>query len=81
VPVDVAKLMGSDFVVAVSVSGDFSRNKISNMFMVLNQSINIQGRVMDENSLAKADLVIRPHVGDVSTVDLGQSRECIDRGY
>jgi len=80
IPTDVAKLMGADIIIAVSVSADFSKNDISNVFMILTQSIYIQGRQLEEERAKLADVVIRPRVGDVSAVDLGRSRECIDAG-
>jgi NTE family protein len=80
IPTDVAKLMGADIVIAVSVAADFTKNNVSNIFMVLNQAIYIQGRQIEDERLQLADLVIRPEVGDVSAVDLGRSRECIDAG-
>ncbi|MBN1621524.1 MAG: patatin-like phospholipase family protein [Endomicrobiales bacterium] len=80
VPCDVAELLGADFIIAVSVSGDFSKNKISNVFMVLSQAISIQGRLLDQESLKMADIAIQPYVGDISSIDLGHSRECVDAG-
>jgi NTE family protein len=80
IPTDVAKLLGADIIIAVAVSSDFSKNNISNVFMVLTQSIYIQGRMWDEERLKISDLVIQPKVNDVSAVDLGRSRECIDAG-
>jgi NTE family protein len=80
VPTDVAKLMGADIVIAVSVAADFTKNNVSNIFMVLNQAIYIQGRQIEDERLKLADLIIKPEVGDVSAVDLGRSRECIDAG-
>ncbi|MCB4792679.1 MAG: patatin-like phospholipase family protein [Elusimicrobia bacterium] len=80
IPVDVAKLLGADFIIAVAVSGNFSKNRISNVFMVLTQSINIQGKLLDKDNLGMSDIVIQPDVGDVSAIDLGCSNECIDAG-
>jgi NTE family protein len=80
IPTDVAKLLGADFIIAVAVSGDFSKRKISNVFMVLNQSINIQGKILDQENLKNSDIVIQPNVGDISTIDLGHSDECVNAG-
>lgn len=80
IPTDVAKLMGADIIIAVSVAADFSKNNISNVFMILTQSIYIQGRQLEEERIKLADIAIKPDVGDVSAVDLGRSRECIDAG-
>jgi NTE family protein len=80
IPTDVAKLMGADIIIAISVSADFSKNNISNVFMILTQSIYIQGRQLEAERIKLSDITIRPEVGDVSAVDLGRSRECIDSG-
>jgi NTE family protein len=80
IPTDVAELMGADIIIAVAISSDFSKNNLSNVFMILTQSIYIQGRQFDEERLKAADIVIRPGVGTVTAVDLGHSRECIDAG-
>jgi len=80
IPTDVAKLLGADIVIAIAVSSDFSKNSISSVYRVLTQAIYIQGRVLDNEHLKIADFVIRPDVGDVSAMDLGRSRECIEAG-
>ena len=80
VPIDIAKLLGADFVIAVTVSGDINTQDISNVFMVLTQSIYIQGRQLDAEKIKAADFVISPNVKDVTAVDLSKSKECIDAG-
>ncbi len=80
IPTDVARLMGGEYIIAVSVNGDFSRQAIASVFRVLVQSISIQGKVLDDERLKDADYVVSPQVGTVSAVDLGRSHECIDAG-
>ncbi|HBU69524.1 MAG TPA: esterase [Elusimicrobia bacterium] len=80
IPTDVAKLLGADIIIAVPVSADFSKNNISNVYMVLTQAIYIQGRLFDSEKLKSADFIIAPSVSQISTVDLGKSAECIDAG-
>jgi len=80
IPVDIARMMGADIIVAVVVSADFSRNDVSNVYMVLVQAIYIQGKAMDVERMHEADFVIKPNVSGVSAVDLGHSSECIDGG-
>jgi NTE family protein len=79
-PTDIAKLSDADVIIAVSVTSDFSKHRLNNVFMMLVQSIYIQGKLLENEKLQLADLVIRPDVGDVSVVDLNRSRECIDEG-
>jgi NTE family protein len=80
IPTDVAKIMNADIIIAVSVSADYSKNDVSSVFMILMQSIYIQGRQLEEERTRKADILIQPNVGDVTAIDLGRSRECIDAG-
>jgi NTE family protein len=80
IPTDVAKLLGADFIIVVAVTADFSKHNLSNAFMILTQAIYIQGKQLDEEKLKLADTVICPQVSDVSSVDLGRSRECIEAG-
>jgi NTE family protein len=80
IPTDVARLMGGDFVVSSAISANYTRNSISNVFTTLIQSIYIQGRLFDEENLKLSDYTIRPQVNDISAVDLGSSKECIDAG-
>ncbi|MCX5781537.1 MAG: patatin-like phospholipase family protein [Elusimicrobia bacterium] len=80
IPVDTAKLLGADIVIAVSVTSDISKSNISNVLMTLTQSIYIQGSVLNKERLKNADIVIQPNVGDISAIDLGRFEECIDAG-
>jgi len=50
------------------------------VFMMLIQSLYIQGKLLENEKLQLADLVIRPNVQDITVVDLNRSRECIDAG-
>ncbi|MGA2091190.1 MAG: patatin-like phospholipase family protein [Endomicrobiales bacterium] len=79
-PTDIAKLSDADVIIAVSVDSDFSKNRLSNVFMMLIQSLYIQGKLLESEKLQLADLVIRPDVQDVTVVDLNRSPECIDAG-
>lgn len=80
IPIDVAKLMGADYVIAVAVMSDISVHDVSNVFKVLMQSIYIQGRQLDMQKLKEADFVIAPDVKEVSAADLSKSKECMDAG-
>jgi NTE family protein len=80
IPIDVAKLLGADFIIAVPVSGDISVHDVSNVFKVLMQAIYIQGRQLDIDKLKEADFVIAPDVKEVTVADLSKSKECIESG-
>lgn len=80
VPVDVAWLMGADVVIAVPVLADFTSYQTSNVLLILNQAIYIQGKVMAEPQLEKATLVITPKVGEIHAMELWRGKECITAG-
>ncbi|OGS19834.1 MAG: hypothetical protein A3J83_08105 [Elusimicrobia bacterium RIFOXYA2_FULL_40_6] len=80
IPTDLAKMFNADIIIAVDIKDDFSRNNMSNMMLVLSQSIFIQAGILSRESLKLADFVISPSVSDVSAYELWRSRECIDAG-
>jgi NTE family protein len=80
VPTDVARLLGADVIVAVSVPADFSRYNVSNVLMTLTQALYIQGETISRERLASADVVVQPAVGHVSAMELWRSKECIEKG-
>ncbi len=80
VPVDIAKMLKADIVIAVAVDGDFTGYDLSNILLILAQVISIQGNQLLSNQIENADIVIQPQVGDVSIVDLNRGDECIQAG-
>lgn len=80
VPSDVARLLGADVVIAVSLPADFSKHNVSNVLMTLTQALYIQGEAISREGLSRADVVIQPNVGDVSAMELWKSEECIEAG-
>ena len=81
-PVDVAKAMGADLVIAVHLDvGDYDPKYLGSMVGVLGRSIDV---MMDSNlarSLKLADLVVRVDVSGFTTLDFGASDPIIRRGY
>ncbi len=80
IPTDIAKMLGADLIIAVDISADFTKYSTSNVLLVLNQSISIQGELLSRESLKLADIVINPKVSDVNAYELWRGRECIDAG-
>jgi NTE family protein len=80
VPTDLAKYMKADIIFAVDIHSDFTKYAASNILLVLNQAIYIQGSLMSREELKFADLVINPQVGDVNAYDFWRYQECIDSG-
>ena len=80
VPVDAAKQLGADFVIAVDISSKASGKNPGDLFGTVNQSINIMGQKLGAAELARADIVIRPGVGAIGPADFEQRNRAIMLG-
>lgn len=81
VPVDAARELGADFVIAVDISkkaGDGGKTK--SLFGIMGQSLAIMGQKLGEQELARADIVIRPKVGKIGAADFDQKNVAILEG-
>lgn len=80
IPVQTAKDMGADIVIAVDISARPVGDKPLSMFGLLDQTINIMGQQSIHNELNRANIVIQPKVGHLGTLDLKASNESILEG-
>ncbi|MDE2408434.1 MAG: patatin-like phospholipase family protein [Xanthomonadaceae bacterium] len=81
VPVDAARELGADFVVAVDISSKASgAADPSSMLGNVNRSIAIMGQKLGSAELARADVVIRPNVNDIGATDFAQKNRAILEG-
>jgi NTE family protein len=80
VPVDAARQLGADFVIAVDISTKVTGKTPANMLGVVNQSIAIMGQKLGEQELTRADVVIRPKVNDIGPADFEQRNDAILEG-
>ena len=80
VPVDAARNLGADIVIAVDISNKASGKTPANMLGALNQSIAIMGQKLGQAELARADIIIRPKVLDIGPADFGQRANAIVEG-
>ncbi len=80
IPTDVAQLFGVDVIICVPVPADFTQYGVSNVLTTLTQALYIQGEVINQERLSKADVTIQPKVGDVTALQLWRSKECITAG-
>lgn len=82
VPVDAARTLGADFVIAVDIGskatgdGYDPRSLLGNV----NQSIRIMGQRLAAEELQRADVVIRPAVNDIGPADFSQKQRAILEG-
>ena len=69
VPVSLARQMGATFVIAVDISDVPSQGKTGSTVEVILQSLTIMGRAVANADLSYADVVIRPDIRSLSSVD------------
>ena len=80
VPVDAARQLGADVVVAVDISNKARGQSPSHMLGALGQSIAIMGQKLGQAELARADVLVRPQVLDMGPVDFNQRAVAILQG-
>jgi NTE family protein len=80
VPVDVARSMGADIVIAVDVSAPSRNDDIKNVIDVIMQTFNIMGNELSRYQIMDADVIIRPNVSGVGLIDFTQKTKLIFEG-
>jgi NTE family protein len=81
VPTMEARQEGADYVVAVSVIGDLhSEETFSSAMDVYVRAANITSFHLEKSLLEKADVVIRPKVGDLHWTDFGAAKDLVEAG-
>lgn len=80
VPVDAARQLGANFVIAVDISASPSGSNPLGMVNIVGQSITIMGRQLGQQELARADVVIRPNITGIGATDFQQKNQAILEG-
>jgi NTE family protein len=80
IPVESAREMGADLVIAVDISARPQAGQAANVLGVLDQTLNIMGMQGLDRELKVADVVIRPQVGNLSVMDLTRRHQSILEG-
>ena len=80
VPVDAARQLGADFVIAVDISTKASGKAPGSLLGNVNQAITIMGQRLGAQETARADVVIRPRVNDIGAADFDQRNNAILEG-
>lgn len=80
VPVDAARQLGADLVIAVDISSKARGKTPTDMLGTLSQSIAIMGQKLGHAELARADVIIRPKVLDLPSMDFSQRAAAILEG-
>ena len=80
VPVDAARQLGANFVIAVDVSAAPSGSNPLGLMNIVSQSIIIMGHQLGQQELARADVVIRPNITGIGATDFQQKNQAILEG-
>jgi NTE family protein len=80
VPVDAARRLGADIVIAVDISADASGATPESTMETLLQSVGIMYAKLASLQLSRADIVIRPKVGYIGSSDFSKRHEAILEG-
>ena len=71
-PIDVARSMGADIVIAVDVSQPSTNYDIKNFVDIILQTFTIMGAEINKYKLKESDVVIRPDVSGVGMIDFSR---------
>ena len=82
VPVDIARSLGADIVIAVDVNAEGAKflGPTLSIIGVVIQSMLVVQRVAAQVQLEAADLVIRPHVGHIRWDEMARAEELLTAG-
>lgn len=80
IPIDAAKLLGAEWVIASVTEGDYSKSVPTSVLLNLQQVIDIRGALLSRQQRKEADLVIEPAVGDAHFLDFDRGPEMTEKG-
>src|SRR5208337_4485720 len=80
IAVDAARKMGADVVIAVDISSDIGNTLPEGTMDTILQSINIMYTRISYMQLSRADIVIRPKVGQIGSSDFDKRHDAILEG-
>ena len=80
VPVDVARKMGADLVIAIDLTGGRKPVQVNNIFDTIFQSLHLMALQGVEARLKDADVVVRPAVAHIGPFDFTMKKELLAAG-
>ena len=80
VPVDAARQLGADFVIAVDISARSDGTQPTDMLGIVGRSVVIMGQHLGAQELARADVVVQPQVNAIGAADFEQRDRAIMEG-
>lgn len=81
VPSEVARRLGAKFIIAVDVGYCIKKGRVSNIFQVVFQAIQISGNELNKHQSKQADFPIKIHLSDdIDQMAFDKSEEIIEAG-
>lgn len=80
VPVQYARRMGADLVIAVDISSPPESGAAGDIVQILLQTFSIMGKSINGFELRDADVVVRPDLRDINSADFSARRRAIEGG-
>ena len=80
VPVDVARKLGADVVIAVNLGGGKKAAQVNNIFDAIVQSLHLMAIESTAARLREADVVIEPAVSNIGLIDFSRKKELLTLG-
>src|SRR3990167_4506655 len=77
VPVDVARKMGAQVVIAVNLDGGRKATQVNNIFDAIVQSLHLMAIESTAARLREADVVIQPAVSNIGPIDFSRKKELL----
>ena len=82
IPVQIAKSLGADYIIAVNTTSDLHPEKeLDYPWIVADQIISIPMKLLNENQLKDANAIIAPKLDEDSPTDFSSIEEKIQKGY
>ena len=80
IPIDAAKLLGADWVLASVTESDYTQSKPKNVLQSLEQVIDIRGSLLSHEQRREANYLIEPPVGGIGMYDTSRVQEALSDG-
>ncbi len=82
IPVKIAKKLGADYIIAVNTTSNLHPEKdLEYPWIIADQIISIPMKLLNEDQLKDADILITPELNEESATDFSNVEETIQKGY
>jgi NTE family protein len=82
IPVKIALELGADIVIAVNTTSElYSKEELELPWTIADQVISIPMKLLNENQLSHADVVISPDINERSATDFNNLDTVVSKGY